>query len=130
MRFAFIHTEKATFSVRALCRLLEVSASGFYAWVARSESRHARSDRQLRARVCASFEASRQRYGSPRIHEDLRDQGLRVSRKRVVRLMQEEGLRARGRTRGRSSRSYKLGRRHTKAPLPTETDKQTVGSGP
>ena len=52
-------------------------------------------------RVRASFEAHRRRYGSPRIHEDLRDQGLRVSRKRVVRVMQEEGLRARGRTRFR-----------------------------
>ena len=103
MRFAFIQTEKATFSVRALCRLLEVSPSGFYAWAARSESRHAQRDRQLRTRVCASFEASRQRYGSPRIHADLRDQGHPVSRKRVVRLMQEEGLRARGRTRCRGT---------------------------
>ena len=92
MRFAFIQTEKATCSVRALCRLLEVSPSGFYAWTARAESRHARRDQQLRTRVCASFAASRQRYGNPRIHADLRDHGLRVSRTRVVRLMQKNGV--------------------------------------
>ena len=89
--------------MRALCRLLEVSASGFYAWQARSESRHARRDRQPRTHVCASFEASHRRYGGPRIHEDLLDQGIRVSRKRVVRVMQEAGLRARGRTRYRGT---------------------------
>ena len=101
VRFAFIQTEKAPYSVRAMCRLLEVSPSGFYAWQVRPESAHARRDRHVRSRVCASFEANRRRYGSRRIHEDLRDQGVRVSRKRVVRVMQEEGLRARGRTRFR-----------------------------
>ena len=53
--------------------------------------------------VCASFEASPQRYGSPRICEDLREQHERVSRKRVIRLMQEEGLRARVRRRFRGT---------------------------
>ena len=85
--------------VTQLCKVLEVSRSGFYAWQTRSDSRHARRDRQLRVLVRASFEVSRQRYGSPRIHEDLIEQRQRVSRKRVVRLMQEEGLKARPRTR-------------------------------
>ena len=53
--------------------------------------------------VRASFEESRQRYGSPRVHEDLIEQGVRVSRKRVVRLMQEEGLKARARKRFKST---------------------------
>jgi transposase InsO family protein len=56
-------------------------------------------DRRLTALVRASFDASKQRYGSPRIHEDLREQRERVSRKRVIRLMQEEGLKARVRKR-------------------------------
>ena len=85
--------------VTQLCKVLEVSRSGFSAWQTRSDSRHARRDRQLRVLVRASFEVSRQRYGSPRIHEDLIEQRQRVSRKRVVRLMQEEGLKARPRTR-------------------------------
>jgi len=60
-------------------------------------------DRQLRILVRASFEASRQRYGSPRVWEDLREQDVRVSRKRVVRLMQEQELKARARKRFRST---------------------------
>ena len=85
--------------VATLCRILRISRSGYYAWLGRPESAHARHDRQLRVRVRASFDASRQRYGSPRVWEDLVEEGLRVSRKRVVRLMQEEGLKARARKR-------------------------------
>ena len=99
MRFAFILTEKARFPVRTLCRALEVSPSGFSAWCRRPESAHAQRDRQLRVLSRASPEASRCTYGSPRLHEDLREQGHRVSRKRVIRLKHEEGLTARGRKR-------------------------------
>jgi putative transposase len=82
-----------------MCQVLGVTASGYYAWCGRSESGHARRDRQLRVLVRASFAASKQRYGSPRIHEDLIEQKEPVSRKRVIRLMQEDGLKARGRKR-------------------------------
>jgi transposase InsO family protein len=99
MRFRFIAVEKATHSVTILCRCLRVTRSGFYAWQRRPESTHARDDRRLTVRVRASFEESKQRYGSPRIHEDLRAQHEQVSRKRVVRLMQENGLQARLRKR-------------------------------
>jgi putative transposase len=82
-----------------MCQVLGMSASGYYAWCRRSESAHAHRDRQLRVLVRASFDASKQRYGSPRIHEDLLEQEIRVSRKRVIRLMQEDGLQARARKR-------------------------------
>jgi transposase InsO family protein len=82
-----------------MCQVLGISASGYYAWCRRSESAHAQRDRRLRVLVRASFEASKQRYGSPRIHEDLLEQDERVSRKRVIRLMQEDGLKARARKR-------------------------------
>ena len=82
-----------------MCRCLQVTRSGFYAWRRRPECQRARDDRRLKVRVRASFEESRGRYGSPRIHRDLLDQQERVSRKRVVRLMQEEGLVARQRKR-------------------------------
>src|SRR4051794_22657501 len=82
-----------------MCQVLGLSTSGYYAWCRRAESGHAQRDRQLRVLVRASFDASKHRYGSPRIHEDLREQKLRVSRKRVIRLMQEDGLRARARKR-------------------------------
>ena len=67
--------------------------------VAGRKSAHAQRDRQLCVLVRASFEASKHRYGSPRIHEDLLEQQERVSRKRVIRLMQEDGLKARIRKR-------------------------------
>ena len=76
-----------------------MSASGYCAWCRRPESSHAQRDRQLKVLVRASFDASKQRYGSPRIHEDLLEQHERVSRKRVIRLMQEDGLKARARKR-------------------------------
>ncbi len=79
--------------------MLRVSPSGFYAARGRPESTHARDDRRLKVLVQASFDESKQRYGSPRIHEDLIEQDEQVSRKRVVRLMQEEGLVARARKR-------------------------------
>ena len=82
-----------------MCQVLDVAPSGYYAWCRRSESAHAQRDRQLRVLVRASFAASKQRYGSPRIHEDLIEQKERVSRKRVIRLMQEDGLKARARKR-------------------------------
>ena len=99
MRFRFIAVEKAEHSITMLCRCLRVTRTGFYAWRRRPESAHAQHDRRLRVWVRASFDASKQRYGSPRIHEDLREQDIRVSRKRVVRVMQEEGLHARTRKR-------------------------------
>ena len=99
VRFRFIVAEKAEHSITILCRCLRVTRSGFYAWQRRPESTHARQDRRLRVLVHASFDESHHRYGSPRIHADLIEQAIPVSRKRVVRLMQEEGLKARVRKR-------------------------------
>jgi putative transposase len=85
--------------VSILCRCLQVTRSGYYAWCRRPASPRTQRDRQLRVLVRASFETSKHRYGSPRIHEDLLEQDVRVSRKRVIRLMQEDGLKARVRKR-------------------------------
>ena len=97
MRFRFIATERASFPVRALCRVVGVSASGFYAWLRRgpgSDRCEGAADRGLRARVGAIFAASRGTYGSPRVHAELRARGVRVGRNRVARLMREGGLSA------------------------------------
>ena len=94
MKFAWIQTEKASYPLTKLCRWLGVTPSGFYAWRQRPASTHAREDRRLKVRVQASFAESQQRYGSPRIHADLIEQDEQVSRKRVIRLMQEDGLKA------------------------------------
>lgn len=99
MKFAWIHTEKATYPVSKLCRWLGVTPSGYYAWRIRPESAHARRDRHLKVLIRASFEAHKARYGSPRIYGDLQEAKEPVSKKRVVRLMQEDGLKARPRKR-------------------------------
>ena len=82
-----------------LCRNLDVCVSGFFAWQARPESVHAREDRRLKALIHTSFTRSRRNYGSPRVHDDLIEWQERISRKRVARLMREDGLVARVRRR-------------------------------
>jgi putative transposase len=102
--FAFIATEKAAYPIRVLCRTLGVSASGFYAWQARpAASGRGRHDAQLRHQLRVAHRASRGAYGSPRLHQVLRQAGHRISRKRVIRLMRVEGLRGRVRRRFRST---------------------------
>src|SRR5262249_39574018 len=92
VRIWFLPPGEAHHSLALLCRCLRVTRSGFHAWQKRPESAHAKRDTQLKVLVRASFEGSNGRYGSPRIHKDLQEQKEPVSRKRVVRLMQEEKL--------------------------------------
>jgi putative transposase len=100
VRYAFIEAEKAFASVEWMCDRLGVSPSGFYAWRKRPPSTRTKKDEQLKVLIKASFDQSRKAYGSPRVLEDLRDDhGEQVGRNRVIRLMQEEGLRARPRKR-------------------------------
>jgi len=101
VRFAFIATEKATFPIRLLCRTLHVSRAGFYAWHGRAPSPRARADARLGLEITTIHAESRQRYGSPRIHAELRDRGCRTGRKRVARLMRVRKLAARRRRRFR-----------------------------
>ena len=101
MRFAFIEAEKARFPVTMMCRLLEVSRSGFYASRGRRESTRAGENRRLLVNIKASHTASRGTYGSPRVHRDLVEDGEAVGRHRVARLMRQEGLRSKRRRRYR-----------------------------
>jgi transposase InsO family protein len=87
-----IHREE--FEVRLMCRLLSVSRSGYYAWCKRKPSLHKRTDARLRLEVRAAHRASRGYYGAPKVHRELQEKGVRCARKRVARLMQEEGLRS------------------------------------
>ena len=101
MKYALIDAEKANYPVTIGCRALGVSTSGYYAWRGRGESTHEREDRRLSVLVRESHERSRKTYGSPRVLADLDAQGERVSRKRIIRLMQRQGLKARVRRRYR-----------------------------
>ena len=102
MKFAFIDAEKARFTVERLCRMLDVSRSGYYAWRRRPPSQHAVDDSRLAVLVREAHERSRRTYGSPRVHAELRAHHVFISRKRVIRLMQRDGLVARRRKRYRS----------------------------
>lgn len=87
------------FPVAVLCRALRVSPAGYYASRSRPEAARAQEDRRLRVQVREAFERGRHCYGSPRVHRELAAQDVHVGRKRVARLMQEEGLVARPRRR-------------------------------
>lgn len=84
-----------------MCRVLEVTRSGFYAWREREPSARACKEERLRGEVKAIHRMSRGRYGSPRVHAELQARGEQVSRRRVARLMRQEGLRGKKRRRFR-----------------------------
>jgi putative transposase len=89
-----VKVNQATHSVGAMCRLLHISRSGFYAWLDRPMSERARSDLALTGNIEAIHRRSKGAYGSPTIHAELADDyGIRVGRKRVARLMRSAGLR-------------------------------------
>jgi transposase InsO family protein len=95
VKFAFIRAEKARLPTRRLCSALGVSRSGYYAWAGRPPSMRAVADAKLVPVIRACYAKSRATYGSPRILRDLRALDYRVARKRVARLMRQEGLSAR-----------------------------------
>lgn len=84
---------QATLPVGTMCRLLEVSTSGYYDWRDRPLSSHARRDVELAALIHGVHERSHRTYGARRVHAELREAyGVRVGRKRVARLMRQAGL--------------------------------------
>lgn len=90
--FAFIRAERANFSISLMCRVLEVSRSGFHAWLGRVPSKRRRQDDELVPHIRKIHKRSKASYGVPRIHAQLRHEGVRVGRKRVERLMRREGI--------------------------------------
>ena len=93
--------EKAHYSMRLLCRCLEVSRSGYYAWARRAPSHRVLTDARLTAQLRLVHADSRRTYGRPRLCRALRARGIAVSGKRVARLMRAAGLYAHGRRRFR-----------------------------
>ena len=95
MKFRFVEEHRETFRIRKLCEVLQVSRSGFYAWLHRQPSGRAREDEAIAVQVREVHRRSREIYGSPRIYAELREEGKGWGRHRVARIMREEGLRAR-----------------------------------
>jgi putative transposase len=92
-RLRFIDAEKAHYPVNRLCRLVDVSRAGYYAWLRRRPSTRAQADAVLTQEIREIHRKSRQTYGVPRLHASLCANGQHVSRKRVARLMRAAGLR-------------------------------------
>jgi len=100
MRFAFIAKHRGIWPVAWLCDALDVSRSGFHAWLNRSPSARARQDDVLVTKIDRSFKSSDRTYGARRVWRDVLAEGLCCGLHRVERLMRENGLRARPRRRG------------------------------
>jgi len=94
-----IEAGRSEFPVALMCRSLGVSKSGFYAWASRPESERSKENKQLVAEIERVHLTSRQTYGSPRVHVELQEEGFKVGRNRIARLMRNRGIRARGRRR-------------------------------
>ena len=103
MRFQFIEDHRDEFPVRLMCKVLEVSTSGYYAWRDRPPSKREMANRVLTAKIKEEFEKSAETYGSPRIYQVMRKLGLMCSPKRVARLMRAAGLKAKQTRRYRST---------------------------
>ena len=100
MRFRLIDAAKKDFPVQRLCKVLDVSASGYLAWKERPACRRQRDDMVLLAHVRSAFTLSNGTYGSPRMVHELRDNGLTIGRKRVARLDAREWAPGLGRSGG------------------------------
>jgi putative transposase len=90
--YTFIETHQANYRISRMCRALKVSKSGFYDWRDREPSTRARADTMLSEKIARIHTDSRETYGAPRVHLELRTLGVRCARKRVARLMPEAGL--------------------------------------
>lgn len=126
MKYALMVVERSRFPVRLMCRVLGISEQGYYAWLKREPSRRSVEDRRLGAQIRMIFAESRCRYGSPRVHQELREQGTRCGKKRVERLMRVDHLRARGARKYRATTDST----HGKPVAPNLLDRQFTAAAP
>jgi transposase InsO family protein len=94
MRFLFIRAHERIFHVMTMCRVLRVSRAGFYKWRAQPLRERVKADVVLAVRIRSIHTGRRRSYGSPRVHRELQDQGVRCGEKRVARVMRQAGIRA------------------------------------
>ncbi len=92
MRYGFIEEHRSLWRLPVMCRVLAVSKSGYFAWRDGRDGPRRSQDRALSVQIQAIHHQSRQTYGSPRIHHELKTQGHAVGKKRVERLMKTAGI--------------------------------------
>lgn len=124
MKYAFIKQQSQQYSITQLVNALGVSSSGYYAWMKRDISQREKANQLLTKKIEILHKASRYIYGSPRIHQDLRAQGERVSRKRIERLMRENNIQS------KMARRFVIttDSKNTLAPAPDRLQRQFVVS--
>ena len=125
-RYAWIQAHQEQHSVERMADALDVSRSGYYAWRKTPQSPRQQENEQLKEEITASFESSRKTYGSPRVTQDLRQKGRKVSRKRVARLMREVGLQARPKKRWKVTTQSK----HRHPVAENSLDRDFMATGP
>ena len=108
MTFGFIEAEKASFPISRMCRVLEVSHSGFLAWQDRPACRRQQQDMVYLVHIRTAFALSIGTYGSPRMHRDLVDDGHEIGRHRAARLMRKNPLIARQKRRFKRTTEFEL----------------------
>lgn len=126
-RYKLIDAEKANYPVSVLCKVLKVSRSGYYAWKDRPTSKRDQQNAALAERIREIHHKSRETYGYPRVHAELKALGVRCSRKRVARLMRKDGLR--GCIRGRK-RKHTTRRDPSAVPVPDLVGRNFAASAP
>ena len=99
MSFQLIDAGKTVIPIETACSVLDVSTSGYYAWKNRKASLRQQRDMLLLAHVRSQFLNSNETYGSPRMHAELNEEGIEAGLHRVARIMQENGFKARQKTR-------------------------------
>lgn len=124
--FEFVRAHQALWPVTTQCRVLGVSTSGYYAWRKRLPCKRKLADVLLGDRLEMLFRKSRQTYGRPRLHEDLRDEGVHASGKRVARLMRERHIHGASRRKGFTTTVRDVDAR----PAPDLVDRKFVASAP
>jgi putative transposase len=121
-----VSAHQAEFRITSMCRVLGVSTRGYYAWRSRAASAREQKDATLLVEIERIHHQSRQTYGSPRIHAELREDGTRIGRKRVARLMKQ--ARIAGVTRRKHVRTT---RRDTRdRPAPDLVNRAFAATGP
>jgi putative transposase len=95
MRYEFMAGHESEYRVKTMCRVLDMSRSGYYAWRNRGRSERAEANESLLVQIREEYQLSRKTYGSPRIHAALHKKGIPCSRKRVARLMRLDHIAAR-----------------------------------